>query len=165
MLRNTLIIAFALGLGACGQNDANIIHESTLSVGPYKVGQTEAEVKAIDNTVTFAVHDGADDCSEAATKNPNVILLMQEGVVKRITIRNMAYVSEKNLRVGDAEDVVMQKYDGKLDAKQHLYDDIGQYLSQVDANGRGVMYETMQGKLFAIHLGVEPQLFYAEGCS
>lgn len=93
-----------------------------------------------------------------------ILIMMVDGVVKRVDVTNAATATSLGARVGDSEAQVKKLYPS-LRVEPHKYVSGGHYLV-VDGGGqRRLVFETDGKNVTRYRAGASPQVDWVEGCS
>jgi hypothetical protein len=97
--------------------------------------------------------------------DPAVQLMIENGKVTRIDIRDGRHPTVLGIRVGDTEARAQATYGGKLEITPHKYDQRGHYLTLRSPDKKSAMvFETDGERITAIRGGVIPSVEYVERC-
>jgi hypothetical protein len=162
--RNPLIFGVLVILTAavCFASDGWIVRDD--GVGPVKIGMSLPQL----NTALhekFAMPENKEDqgCFYVnPTKHPQVSFMIENSRLVRVDVDKSGVATDKGVQVGDSEERVRQVYGPRLEIGQHHYTD-GHYLT-VRSGGRGIRFETDQGKVSTFYAGTFEAIQYVEGC-
>jgi hypothetical protein len=138
-------------------------------IGPVRAGMTldEANAKIANILETVGPLQPACDFVAPANHKPDVLLMVVNGHVRRIDIRDSTIKTENGARIGISEDSLLALYAGRFAIGAHKYTG-GHYVVVQPANPRDsfrIVFETGEGKVTTFRSGLEPQVEWVEGCS
>lgn len=101
---------------------------------------------------------------EPETIRPPVNLMIEKEILTRIDVFSEKIASPKGLRIGDSEKLIYEKFGTKIEKREHPYlGKEGAYLI-IDMGKSKLLFETFAGKIQAFRIGMEPAIYYIEGC-
>jgi hypothetical protein len=127
---------------------------------------TEAEAALGPLTVPSGVDPNACFYAKSET-HPGVLVMMTEGALQRIDVREGATSSATGIRIGDAASKVQDTYGARVETLPHKYEweSGAQYLTIYDdTKTRAIRFVTSGGKVASFHAGNAEQVQYVEGC-
>ena len=140
-------------------------------LGPVRIGMTETEARAV-------LHQPSDDAAEdrgdpaachllwSGSSQSDIVYMIEDGRVSRITLRSPAVRTDRGLGVGATEAEVRRAYGAELIVEPHKYSDApaSYLLAWAEPERRGFVFETDRGRIVReIHAGT-PSIRYVEGC-
>jgi hypothetical protein len=159
-------IALLLTSSSVSANEQSIVIDKS-GVDGITIGMPKKEIDRTRSDITYGgkdVEEYTEGCIEGSVKNKGLEILIEEGLVTRIYIYNSRYVTDKGIKVGSTEQEAIAAYGKLLKSEPHKYDEKGHYLSVIDKNGKGFMFETDGKKIKEVSIGKLPSLEYVEGC-
>lgn len=133
-----------------------------------RVGMSLTEAQAA--LGPLAVPEGAEANGCFYTKSekyPGVFIMMTDGAVQRIDVREGATSTETGIRIGDPAAKVTEAYGARVETLPHKYESESgaQYLTVYDdTKSRAVRFVTSGGRIASFHAGNAEQVQYVEGC-
>lgn len=93
--------------------------------------------------------------------------MIEDGHLVRVDVDKPTIPTDKNVRVGSAEEEVKKAYGSEIKTEQSKYtgDEGGRYLTFRSPDGKfGVRFETEKGKVTTFYAGTYETIQYVEGC-
>ena len=155
---SAIVLFGSIVLPACSDDPFAI---DVRGVDGIEIGMPQATV---DKLVPGIGYYGGGDCVEGVIKDKGLKLLLEQGRVARVYISNPAYKTADGIKVGSTEAEAKAIYGDALKVGPHKYVEHAHYMSSIDADGKGILFETDGVKITTISIGVLPALEYVEGC-
>lgn len=134
--------------------------------GPIPLG-VELEEAIAASGGAIEAPDGSEACTATTvTGGPDdVSLMVVDGRVVRVDVRNPEVRTAEGAGVGDTEDRVRGLYAGAVEVQPHKYTE-GHYLvvTPPDGSGSRLIFETGDGVVRTYRAGVLPEVAWVEGC-
>jgi hypothetical protein len=127
---------------------------------------TQAEAALGSLTVPSGVEPNACFYAKSETR-PGVLVMMTEGALQRIDVREGATSTATGIRIGAAVAKVHDTYGARVETLPHKYEweSGAQYLTiHDDTKVRAIRFVTSGGKVASFHAGNAEQVQYVEGC-
>lgn len=138
-------------------------------IGPLRAGMTLAEANASIGNILETIYQLRPECDYVAPANhkPDILLMIVNGRVRRVDVRDSSITTENGARLGLSEDSLLTLYKGRFAIGAHRYT-LGHYVVVRPANpvdSFRIVFETGDGKVTTFRSGLEPQVEWIEGCS
>lgn len=158
-----------------------LAHEDLFWSGGYgelDVGKTRAQIERLyppsireavagGRRAWFVLQDDGDpaDCAEYELyAGSELFLMLEKGVLTRVSTYHERYPTARGVRVGDSESKVLAAYRGVRRTPAVYADAPAHDLVWWERPGRGLRFEiTAEGNVASIHAGTE-SIRYIEGC-
>ena len=160
----TVVLAF-FALGTSSADETWVVRAD--GVGPIRIGMTLEQLnKALEEKFTGPERKNEADCYyESMTKPPKLLLMMLEGRLARIEVKEPGVKTASGIQVGDSEAKAQKAYGARLKIEPHKYADNGRYLTVKTSDGRrGIRFETENGKITMYYAGRYDAIQFVEGC-
>ena len=136
--------------------------------GKIKLNQSVTEVQKLLGENLYLGRDLDEDeflCHQLVPKSikPEVYLMIEEDILTRIDVYSKGITSPKGLSVGDKESVVYKHFKN-VEKRVHPY--VGKDGAYVVVSYRTseLLFEIVGGYIVSFRVGIEPSVFYIEGC-
>jgi hypothetical protein len=171
-------IALALFGGPIGtpiaQATPALTPESRLgTIGPVHVGMSPRQAEAAaGRPIILQANPLGGSCTYASFRGlDGVSVMLINGIIERVDIRNPNILTLRGAQVGDSETQIRKLYPGRIETTPHPYTGSrgGKYLTfypkdRADQNYR-LIFETGKGKVITYRGGRVPAVDAIEGCS
>lgn len=169
-------ILFSLALFAAAQ-PADVL--TPFGLGAVRIGMSVPEAEKALKTrlkVELIEVDADESCgyaTRADKRDANLAYMVEDGRITRIDViqprrgsgPERRVTAATGLGVGSSEDEVRKAYGSAMTAEPNPYDDRERYLKVEEPDHkRGLVFETLGGKIYSMRAGEYPALDYAEGC-
>ncbi len=134
--------------------------------GPIPLGVEFAEAVTASGGAVQELEDVEGCRTTAPTRGPEgVSLMVVEGRVVRVDVRNPGVKTREGAGIGDSEERIRQLYAGAVEVQPHKYTD-GHYLVVTPSDGseRRLIFETDGAVVRTYRAGVLPEVAWVEGC-
>jgi len=133
-----------------------------------RVGMTLKDAETALGPLTVPSGVEPDACYYAKSEtHPGVLVMMTEGALQRIDVREGATSTDTGIRIGDAVSKVHDTYGARVETLPHKYEweSGAQYLTVYDdTKTRAIRFVTSGGKVASFHARNAEQVQYVEGC-
>lgn len=160
-----VVVFVFLALGADSAEEVWVVRPD--GVGPLRIGMTLEQVnKAVDEQLVQPKDKSQTDCFYASTTKPSeVFLMMLEGRLGRIDVREPGIKTAGGVQVGDTEAKARKVYGARLKVEPQKYVEKGYYLTVMSNDGRrGIRFESVDGKITSYYAGRDQAIRLVEGC-
>jgi hypothetical protein len=139
-------------------------------IGRVQAGMPVEEIRdrvdAVDSTL--ATTDASCDHIPLSGAPGRVLLMVVDGRVARVEVKDSVVATDRGARVGDSEARIDSLYRGEVRVEPHKYSD-GHYLivtspAAADSQYR-LIFETDGARVTEYRAGLLPQVAWVEGCS
>lgn len=134
-------------------------------VGEIRIGMALWDLlRALGEPTTVQAIEGG--CTSVHGAGPDAPLYMVvDGVLARIEIRAPGVRTLSGVEVGGTEQDVFEAYPGRVEVREHQYQD-GHYLTVRSSDGRSaVVFDTDGTRIRSFRIGRLPEALHVEGCS
>lgn len=145
---------------------------STYSLGPVRIGMTIPQAAAAAGLQFVQVESGGEShCKyyQPRKQLQGVSLMVTNGVIARVDIRNPRIKTLSGIKVGDTEERVKSIYGDRIQIKTHPYDRNGHYLIYIprDLQDRKyrIVFETNGQRVVNWRFGKVEEVNWIEGCA
>jgi len=154
----------SLSLGTCFADESWVVRAD--GAGPIRVGMTLTQInKALAENFAAPTDKNQADCFYVTTKSPKLRLMMLEGRLGRIDVREPGIKTASGIQVGDAEARARKAYGARLKVEPHKYVEKGRYLTVMSSDGRkGIRFEAVDGEITSYYAGRDQAIQLVEGC-
>lgn len=141
-----------------------------LGIDPIRVGMTLSEARALLPKLELGAGADSLGCDYPAIDGlpAGVLIMVDQGTVVRIDVRDSRVATAEGARVGDSEARIRELYGARVSEMPHKYTD-GRYLvvraSAPDDTLHRIVFETDGRTVDRYRAGRMPQVMYVEGCS
>ncbi len=162
IISKIFIIPVALTLLACTSNTQKLIKDN--AVDDLNIGMNKPDLIKVNPNIKFNDQAEGSNCIEGRISDKNLSMLIEDDILTRIYIKNPDYKTSKGIMVGSTEKETISAYGDKLHIEPHKYDITGHYLSIINNDGEGILFESDGQKIIEISVGKLPSLKYVERC-
>jgi hypothetical protein len=135
--------------------------------GRIRIGMTLAQLNAAlgEKFVAPVGQDQVDCFYLTMSKPPKLRLMMLEGRLGRIDVREAGVKTVSGIQVGDTEAQARKVYGARLKVEPRKYVEDGHYLTVKSNDGRrGIRFQTSGGKITSYYAGRDQAIQLVEGC-
>jgi len=144
-------------------------------VGPFRLGMTLAEVRAVLSDRQARLENGIDDvpvseCSYVRSDRlpKDIGIMFAHGRIVRIDVFSGSYRTASGAAIGYSEEQIKSMYPGHIQVEPHHYTD-GHYLNYSPRSRAerkyGIVFETDGGKVTSYRIGTRAAIALVEGCA
>ena len=165
------VFALAVLLTIENSSAGRIYYLHSKGFGPVLIGMTPSEASSALGVRIRPFQEPDEDEIHCHYEYPDGYLeglgfMVQDGVITRIDIHKEDYLTDTGLSVGQKEEQIFKKYEGKTSERIHPYiGKRGKYIIVANSDGYKMIFETDSGVITRFRTGKSPSVEYIEGCS